>query len=879
MSNTLTITEHEKIIIADERNIKKKVISKRDGELLLEITHKTRVGKLIKVFSTDGKIIKANSIVGSISLKSGLIIEILPKFAKDDLEEESIKKHRIILLNMIRVSKEKNFISSTTQSSKVSVGEMPLIRYMIELFSESLLITLRNSTFSHYTKTIENSSYIKGNLLISKTIQNNLIDKSKVYVAYNKHSMNNILMQVFRTLSKILLNDTNLSYRAKQNLYEVYFLLDNVQIINLKQHDFSKITFNRLNNKFEDLFRQAEFIFNQYMPFSSNINSTPFWAILFNMDYLFEKFCAYLFRRSNIEIDEQSKKDCYTDDIKTVTMKPDFLLFENDKTVSVVDAKWKLLQSSKNLYGLITNDFYQLLAYMNFTTQDSVLNGYFIVPKHGNDFKDEVTFKPIKNGKEITILSIDFSLEFEELIEKYQFILENGSLKLDLQEKEDFVVEEEEILEEKEEAITPSTDIEEEEFQFDFEKFIDELSSLSLMTKKLKGNIYLKNKNKEFPNLFYMANKQKINQGAFKILRDTNIDISELSWHIKNIEIKEIPKNITNLWRLKTLNLNNKNITLPNILLEISSLKRLIIDEKIVESNIEILKYLKEKGIKIEDDEGNELVQTSIPMKEPKKIDKKEKSVESIEPNKNPSIMTTQIYSKMTKKEKLSFLYNCDFNIISKDIIELIMQEIDIDILEGFTYNLTLPLRFGFSIYNNNLEKDISNLKLLKDNLLEHNNKTLSSLLNLDLESQKNYIQENFKKIDKDILVGYAMSPLNIFYRIKEVISKNSDELDILNELSKHRNDRPILQNIIFRPNNSPLFKKKIENLNTIYSTEILNRIAHYDEHPILQRLLLNNYNITNETKEYLDTKVEKEEESYNEYRDNTPFHSISDKW
>jgi 5-methylcytosine-specific restriction endonuclease McrBC regulatory subunit McrC len=881
MVETLTIVEHETFFVATKRDISKKTISIEDREEILTITHTNRFNKPKQVFAYKGnREIKAKSIVGSISLKSGLIIEILPKFAKGDLTDETIVKYRKNLLRMIQVSNEKNFISSTLQSSKISVGEMPIIRYMIELFSESLLHSLRNGMVTTYNKTVENSPYIRGNILVTKTIQNNFIDKSKVYISYNKHSSNNLLMQIFKTLSKLLLNDTNLSYRAKQYLYEVYVLLDSVEILPLKQHHFDKVIFNRLNDKFETLFKQAEFIFNQYMPFTSNINSTPFWAILFNMNYLFEKFCAYLLQRSNIEINEQSKVNCYLDGTKTVIMKPDFLLFEKDKIISVVDAKWKLLERKDKLYGLDTQNFWQLFSYMNLV-EDEEVNGYFIVPKNSNEFDDEIIFDPIKNGsKPIRIFSIDFSLEFDEILERYRFTLKSDCLRIDIQEKKELIVEDEEIFEEKEKIIMPSIDIKKEEFQFDFEKFIDELSSLSLMTKKLKGNIQLKNKNKnkKFPNLFYMANKQKINQGAFKILRDTNIDISELSWHIKNIEIKEIPKNITNLWRLKTLNLNNKNITLPHILLEISSLQRLIIDEKIVEDNIEILKELKEKGITIEDAEGNELVQTSIPIKEPKKIDKKEKSIESIEPSKNPSIMTTQIYSKMTKKEKLSFLYNCDFNIISKDIIELIMQEIDIDILEGFTYNLTLPLRFGFSIYNNNLEKDISNLKLLKDNLLEHNNKILNLLLNLNLESQKNYIQENFKKIDKDILLGYAMTSLNDFYRIKEVISKNSEDLDILNELSKHRTDRPILNNIIRKTTGNELFTRKIKNKNTIYSTEILNRIAHYDEHPTLQRLLLGNYNITDETKEYLETQVEYEEQNYSEYIDD-PFHSISDKW
>jgi len=428
MSNTLTITEHQKIKIADSRNLKNQIISKRDGKLLLEITHKTRVGKTIKVFSTDGKTIKANSIVGSISLKSGLIIEILPKFAKGNLEELSIKKHRKILLNMIRVSKEKNFISSTTQSSKISVGEMPLIRYMIELFSESLLVTLRNSTFSHYTKSIENSSYIKGNLLISKTIQNNIFDKSKVYVAYNKHSMNNLLMQIFRTLSKILLNDTNLSYRAKQNLYEVFLLLDNVQIINLKQHNFTKITFNRLNNKFEDLFRQAEFIFNQYMPFSSNINSTPFWAILFNMDYLFEKFCAYLFKKSNISFKAQNRIKVFTNKRKTLAIKPDFII----ENCVVADAKWKLI-NKKTLYGLNAQNFWQLFSYMNLVSEEE-MHGYFIVPKNSSELDDEILFER-QGNKSITILSIDFSLKFEEILEKYKFKIVDNRLVFDKNKK------------------------------------------------------------------------------------------------------------------------------------------------------------------------------------------------------------------------------------------------------------------------------------------------------------------------------------------------------------------------------------------------------------------------------------------------------------
>ena len=61
-----------------------------DKKLLFSIVHKDRFQKEKYVFSRKGKDgVKANSIVGSISLKSGLIIEILPKFATNDLTKES----------------------------------------------------------------------------------------------------------------------------------------------------------------------------------------------------------------------------------------------------------------------------------------------------------------------------------------------------------------------------------------------------------------------------------------------------------------------------------------------------------------------------------------------------------------------------------------------------------------------------------------------------------------------------------------------------------------------------------------------------------------------------------------------------------------------
>ncbi|MDO8453379.1 MAG: hypothetical protein Q7S59_02265 [Sulfurimonas sp.] len=436
MNELLTITEHADIFVSKTRDIKNNVISEEDRNLLFDVDYKDKKGKSRYIFSHNGKNkIKACSIVGSVSIKNGLTIEILPKFARGSLTDDSKKSYRKTFVNMIRVSNEKNFITSHSQSSKIPMGEMPLTNYIIELFTVSLLDSLRQGIYATYTKEINNSSYIRGNILVSKTMQNNFIDKSKVYISYNKQSANNLLMQVFRTLSKILMQDENLSYTARQNLHEIYLLLDGVEIINLKSEDFERVVFNRLNDKYEILLNQASFIYNKYMPFSSKVNATPFWSILFDMDYLFEKFIAYLFRKSDIKFKEQNTTDCFRNLDKIVSVRPDFVIEnENKEVISVVDAKWKLLTYEQSLYGLNAQNFWQLFSYMNLINQKEQINGYFIVPKNSDNFEDDIEFESfIEDNKSINILSIDFSLDFEEIITSYRYKIENNKLEVDYQ--------------------------------------------------------------------------------------------------------------------------------------------------------------------------------------------------------------------------------------------------------------------------------------------------------------------------------------------------------------------------------------------------------------------------------------------------------------
>jgi hypothetical protein len=212
---------------------------------------------------------------------------------------------------------------------------------------------------------------------------------------------------------------------------------------------------------------------------------------------------------------------------------------------------------------------------------------------------------------------------------------------------------------------------------------------------------------------------------------------------------------------------------LPKEIIELKKLKLIIIDKEIVQDNTEILKQLKEKGIKIEDNEGNQLIEDIDSLEEPEKVEKeinKKVLVEPIELTKKTLSITDENYHNLTKEEKQEFIDESDFALVSKDIIALIMNETDIDILEDFTYNRTLPLGFLLATYNNNLDREEDELERLKENLLERNIKVLTWIAEWTIDAQENYIGNNIDNLNQEILLGYSMSTLPIFKNIREKI-------------------------------------------------------------------------------------------------------------
>ena len=146
---------------------------------------------------------------------------------------------------------------------------------------------------------------------------------------------------------------------------------------------------------------------------NSSINLTTkdleTFSLIFNMDLLFEEFIGNILRRykeeifkKDVDVYLQHKKYYLMREITDennkgfFALKPDIVVKENDKTILIIDTKYKQLinDRSKN-YNLHQSDIYQIFAYLK---KYNCKNGILLYPTYNEEiaktfkFDDEMLY-------------------------------------------------------------------------------------------------------------------------------------------------------------------------------------------------------------------------------------------------------------------------------------------------------------------------------------------------------------------------------------------------------------------------------------------------------------------------------------------------------
>lgn len=349
----ITVYEHDLLLVEDTRN--GVTFEQRHFDSLAD-----RLGKkdessfpfysLVKYHRKDG--IKFKQFVGAIQV-GDLTIEILPK---TDSGAGAENKWRSILLYML--SKVYNLQIRSESFTPQHLRHSTILDFVVLRFLDETERILHQGLVKTYRNLNENSTALKGKLLIQQQITKNSVHQERFYVRHTvydrSHIMNRILRQTLVCLSYYSKNPV-ICQRA--NTYLSYFPeLDPVAV---DEEVFARLVFSRKTDGYRDAMALAELILFNNMP-DLQTGKKDTLALLFDMNRLWEKF-VYVTLRHYLDQQLYTVRDQVSRLFwKTRTIRPDIVI-DSPKGKVILDTKWKTPADSPS-----DNDLHQMYVYFRY---------------------------------------------------------------------------------------------------------------------------------------------------------------------------------------------------------------------------------------------------------------------------------------------------------------------------------------------------------------------------------------------------------------------------------------------------------------------------------------------------------------------------------
>lgn len=313
-----------------------------------------------------GKTLKASQYVGVIETHNGTVIEILPKIG-DQTDPNPIRSTFMNMLKELRHSPFKHF-----ETAHLNINRMNLLEIFINMFLEELTNLVKKGIKSDYIAREENSSFLKGRLKISEQILKNMVHKERFYVEFDEYEQNRVENRIIKSTLQFLYNKSSDSSNTKR-IREFLFVFDSIDPITDLKQSFTKVKIDRQLKDYELVISWCRIFLNNES-FTSFAGNSVAFALLFDMNKVFEDFVAQCLKKRGFAIETQIRGQYLLNDPDKYLLKPDLRI--NGKTIA--DTKWKVINTIEDISQ---SDIYQMFAYAKkYLAEDGKI--YLIYPRH-----------------------------------------------------------------------------------------------------------------------------------------------------------------------------------------------------------------------------------------------------------------------------------------------------------------------------------------------------------------------------------------------------------------------------------------------------------------------------------------------------------------
>jgi len=360
------------------------------------------------------KYLQAQNYVGVIQTKNGTTIEILPKIAKVNSEADT-KKILIKMLRTLKKSPFKNFNMANLKSTN-----MPLLEIFISMFLSELDDLIKKGIKSEYIDKEENLKFVRGKLKFNEHIKRNSIHKERFYMQYQEFTIDRLENRLIKTTLEYLYKKSKSNKNAK-HIRELLFVFDEVKVSHNHKLDFSKVRPNRQMKDYELVLQWCHtfLLSDSFTPYHGSEVS---FALLFDMNLLFESYMGHLLKRQDLDVSLQDREHhlAYLNMQEgKFQLKPDFVI-RHDAEVIIADTKWKLLSEDKSHQGVSQADMYQLYAYGTKYKNPQCKKLFLIYPKSENDlYEHQYYYEQVVDGLQLKVVFFDLLNPTDEFYKNF----------------------------------------------------------------------------------------------------------------------------------------------------------------------------------------------------------------------------------------------------------------------------------------------------------------------------------------------------------------------------------------------------------------------------------------------------------------------------
>ncbi len=376
-----------------------KIISLKNIDIHFINTRLQNKIKLETISQTDFKI-KATHHVGSIRFPSGdYLININPKI--NDLN----------FFKMLTISKmvPAQFLDIVLKSKP---GDT-FLDLLSMLFIQDVNSIIATGIYRNYISVSEETTSIKGRLLIVKNIRSSKFIITKPWCEYDELSFDVIENQCILFCTNILLGMVvNNELRKQLVTIRNMLLSQGVTLNEIKFYDVNNIMLQRLNKTYESVIELCKFIISRFWYQDFSQNKFPIPAFFIDMNILFQEFVVNLIKseliKKGFSVSSQEKNpnilekilqyDIDEKSLDVPPIKPDIIIQKNNKKL-VIDTKYKEDEPT-------SGDFYQATAYSLVHDCDTLL----LLPKKTRDLSDGFIIQQhdSPNKNKIHVKTVDF---------------------------------------------------------------------------------------------------------------------------------------------------------------------------------------------------------------------------------------------------------------------------------------------------------------------------------------------------------------------------------------------------------------------------------------------------------------------------------------